>query len=411
VRRWAVTILLALGVILGYVDRTNISIALAAVDFRTFFHLTDTERGLLSSSFFWTYTALQIPMGLLVDRYGVRIPLAVGFALWCLVGAATSMTTTFSQLLACRLLLGIAESVAWPAGFSWIRSNISEKDRGMATGIFVSSSKWGPAAGAALASWLISDYGWRWMFLLLGLGGLIWLIPFLLFVRDTPRVVRTGGAMEVSEVPLKYLMKTPQIWGTLIGTFCYNYFLFYSLTWMPAYFVERRHLSLNNMGIFSFFSFAGSATMAIGAGWVADRMIERGRDAVNVRRWFTIAGLVCASSEVIGALSSSNRIAIFFAVFSMTGLGLATANYWALTQALVPGTGGGRLAGLQNTALNLAGIVAPVVTGWLKEVSGGYLLPMQAIWVVLLIGIAAYAFLIRERLAWHTLRPEIAATS
>ena len=195
-------------------------------------------------------------------------------------------------------------------------------------------------------------------------------------------------------------MKTPQMWGTLIGTFCYNYFLFYSLTWLPAYFVESRQLSLNSIGVYSFFSFAGSATVAILAGWGADGLIRRGLDAVHVRRWFTVAGLICASTEVIGAMSSSNGVAIFFAVFSVTGLGLATANYWALTQTLIPGSGGGRIAAVQNTALNLAGIVAPIITGGLKEMTGSYLIPMQAIWVVLLVGIGAYVFLIRERVAW-----------
>ena len=393
-RRWALVCLLAVGVIIAYVDRTNLSIALASQDFRSFFDLTDSQRGLLNSAFFWTYTAAQIPAGLIVDRYGVRIPLAAGFTLWCLVAAGTSMATAMWQLVAFRLLLGLGEAVVWPAGLSWIRANMEENQRGLATGIFVSGSKWGPALAALLASWLITNYGWRQMFLILGAGGALWLVPWLLFSGERkvdPRRTRP------SEIPLAALMKTPQMWGTLIGTFCYNYFLFYSLTWMPAYFVESRNLSLNSMGVFSFVSFAGSATVAILAGWAADVLIRRGGDAVNVRRWFTIAGMVCASTEVVGAMSESNQVAIFFAVFSVAGLGLATANYWALTQTLIPGSGGGRIAAVQNTSLNLAGIVAPIVTGWLKEVSGSYLVPMQAIWVVLLIGIFAYLFLIRGR--------------
>jgi MFS family permease len=103
-----------------------------------------------------------------------------------------------------------------------------------------------------------------------------------------------------------------------------------------------------------------------------------------------------ASTEIFGAMSPSDSVAIFFAVFSVAGLGLATANYWALSQTLLPQEAGGRIAGVQNTSLNLAGIVAPIVTGWLKEVSGGYTLPMQAIWVVLLAGIGAYLVLIKE---------------
>ena len=105
-QRWAIVCLLAVGVIIAYVDRTNLSIALASKDFRSYFDLTDSQRGLLNSAFFWTYTLMQIPAGLLVDRFGVRIPLAVGFGLWCVVAAGTSMATAIWQLVAFRLALG-----------------------------------------------------------------------------------------------------------------------------------------------------------------------------------------------------------------------------------------------------------------------------------------------------------------
>jgi MFS family permease len=192
------------------------------------------------------------------------------------------------------------------------------------------------------------------------------------------------------------LFRSKIIWGTLVGTFCYNYFLFFSITWLPAYFVERRHLSLDSMGVYTFFSFAGTGVVAILAGAAADWLIAGGANAAAVRRGFTIAGLLAASTEVIGALSDSNQVAVFFAIFSMAGLGLATPNYWTLTQTLVTRTAAGRVAGLQNTALNLAGIVAPILTGWLKQVTGSYTAPMQAIWVMLIVGIGAYLFLVRR---------------
>ena len=211
-----------------------------------------------------------------------------------------------------------------------------------------------------------------------------------------PRSARISAASLFFTRPMAALLGSRIIWGTLIGTFCYNYFLFFSITWLPAYFVERRHLSLDSMGIYTFFSFAGTGVVAILAGATADWLISLGLDATVVRRGFTIAGLLAASTEVIGALSDSNQVAVFFAIFSMAGLGLATPNYWALTQTLVTRTAAGRVAGLQNTALNLAGIVAPILTGWLKQVTGSYTAPMQAIWVMLIVGIGAYVFLVRR---------------
>ncbi len=393
-RRWLLVILLALGVIIAYIDRTNLSIALAAPAFKDHFSLTDTGRGLLNSVFFWSYTAMQIPAGFIVDRFGVKRPLTIGFLLWCLIAASTALTGVFWQLVTVRLCLGVAESTVFPGGLSWIRRHVQEDQRGLAIGIFNSGSKWGPAIAAPLAAFIVSHYGWRQMFLLLGLGGLIWLIPWLLFAYEDPIPPRRSIEPQAS---FGALLRTRAMWGTLIGTFCYNYFLFFSITWLPAYFVERRHLSLDSMGFYTGFSFAGTAVVAILAGAAADWIIRRGANAVNVRRWFSIAGLLVASTEVIGALSPSTNVAVFFVIFSMTGLGLASANYWALTQSLMPAVPGGRLAGIQNTSLNLAGIVAPILTGWMIQITGNYDAPMQFIWVILMIGIGAYLFLAVER--------------
>lgn len=392
-RRWFLVTLLALGVIIAYIDRTNLAIALASDEFKSFFALSDTGRGLLNSVFFWSYTAMQIPAGLLVDRLGVKRPLAISFVLWCLVAAATSAAGAFWQLVLLRLLLGVAESTLFPAGLAWLARNMEERQRGLAAGIFVSGSKWGPAIASPLATWLILHYGWRAMFFVLGLGGLVWVIPWMLFAQS-----ESESSRKAEPIPVSFggLLRTRAIWATIIGTFCYNYFLFFSLTWLPAYLVESRNLTLSSMSVYTMFSFAGTGIVAILAGAAADGMIRRGRSAVNVRRWFTIAGLLAASTELFGAMSSSTNVAIFFAIFSMTGLGLATANYWAITQTLLPGVPAGRVAGVQNTALNLAGIVAPILTGWLKQTTGGYAAPMQTIWVVLIVGVGAYLFLARE---------------
>jgi len=396
--RWFVVTLLCLGVIIGYIDRTNLAIALASPAFSGFFQLSDSGRGVLNSAFYWAYTAMQIPAGFIVDRFGPRLPLAFGVLFWCAMSGATANAGSSGQLATLRVLLGVGESALVPAGLRWIRDHVEEQRRGLAVGIFMSGTKWGPAISAPLSAWLLARYGWRAMFLILGCGGAIWLAPWLWMTRreaDPRRAAPHEPAMRVPEPPFLSLFRERALWGTLIGTFCYNYFVFFGLTWLPAYFVERRHLSLNSMGVYTMFSFAGTGLVSVLAGYAADRLIQRGCDPVNTRRWFTIAGLLAASTEVAGALSDSANVAVFFAIFSMTGLGLATANYWAVTQTVLPHVGAGRVAGLQNTSLNLAGIVAPIVTGWLKQVSGGYAVPMQAIWVILIVGVGSYLFLMR----------------
>lgn len=400
-RRWAIVGLLCLAFIAAYFDRVNLSVALTVDEFKRFFRLTETDRGLLNSAFFWSYAALQIPAGWFVDRFGAKRSLALGFTLWSLTSAATGLAGSFAMLFALRMLLGVGESVVNPGGMRWIRFNVPEERRGLAVGLYQAAAKIGPAVGVPMATWLTMSYGWRPMFLVLGLGCLVWLGPWLLLVRDDDRQLEAAQAKASATPPVSFarVLRSPVIWGTVVGTFAYQYFLYFCMTWLPAYFVERRNLSLNSMGLYSAFTFGGMATVAILAGWGADRLIARGRDPVKVRKAFIIAGFLLASTQIIGAFAESRSVALFFAVFSLSGLGLATANYWALTQTLIPGGAVGRIVGVQNLAANLPGIVAPILTGWLKQVTGSYEAPMAVIGVFLVLGLSAYVFLVRREYA------------
>lgn len=398
---WVVVVLLALASIVAYIDRVNLSVALIDPHFKAFFGLNNTDRGLANSAFFWSYAVLQIPAGWLVDRYGSKYPIAIAFGVWSILTALTALTTGFSTLFAIRLLLGVAEAVVHPASMRWIRFNFPEKQRGLAIGLFMSGSKFGPAIGAVVAAWLIETYGWKAMFLLMGCGALLWLVPWLLFVKSDGRQKagdQVTAAPEV-QVPMKRLLASPVIWGTVIGTFCYMYFVYFCMTWMPAYFNESRHLSLASSSLYTTFSFAGMAVVAILGGWIADSLISAGLPAVIVRKSFTIVGFLMATTVLFGATAASLNTALFFSVLSLSGLGLATANYWALTQTLIPGGSIGRIVGIQNCAASGAGIVAPILTGWLVDATGSFDAPIKAVVVVIVVGIAAYLFLVRPKYA------------
>src|SRR5258707_13479997 len=170
-RRWSRVCLLSLGVIIAYVDRTNLSVSLADATFKKFFQLDDRQRGLLNSVFFWSYALLQIPAGFFVDRLGVKYPLAIAFGLWCGVSALTGATQVIWQLIALRLLLGVFESVVTPGAVRWIGCHIEESRRGLAMGIYMAGTKFGSAVGAKLATKLLGLYGWRQMIVILGVGG------------------------------------------------------------------------------------------------------------------------------------------------------------------------------------------------------------------------------------------------
>jgi MFS transporter, ACS family, D-galactonate transporter len=402
-KRWIIIGLLSVGVIIAFISRTNLSSALAYKPFVQMFHLSNIDRGALNSAFFWSYAALQIPAGWIVDRCGVKKPYAISFVVWCLASAATGLTHSLSQLTTMRVITGVGEAIVTPATYRWIRLNFPESESGLAVGIYVVGTKIGPAIGAPLAAWLIVAYNWQLMFVILGLVGLLWLIPWMILVKpdgpkaETPTTQR-GSPTET--VPFRNLMASPVIWGTVIVNFCAAYFVFYCMTWMPAYFVEQRHLSLSKMGLYSFFSFSGIAIVALVSAWVADLIIKRGRNPVAVRKAFVVAGFALACTELLGARTSSVNVALFWAVVSLSGLGLAAANHLALCRmSLVPAASVGLVTGMQNVSLSLAGIVGPVLSGWLLQTTGSYTAPMEAILFFLVLGGLACVVLLREKWA------------
>jgi ACS family D-galactonate transporter-like MFS transporter len=391
--RWLVVALLTVGVVIAYTDRINLSSALPQI--RMSFPISAAESGILLSAFFWAYTLLQTPAGWVVDRFGLKWPYAAGLFLWSAVSAATALVSSLNALIVVRVVLGIGESIVTPASMRYLRENFAEHERGLPIGIYFSGTKYGPAIGAPIATYLVLGYGWRWMFVLNGALCFLWLVPWLLFVRDDRKSSPTPE--QGASVSWGAMLSAPLMWGTCVATFCYMYFVYFCMTWMPTYFKDRFGLSLTASGWFTFMSFGGMATVAILAGWAADRLIARGRNPVTIRKAFTMVGFVLAFSEVFAAFSSSTAVTLFLAVFSLSGLGLATANYWALTQTLTPASASARVAGIQNTAANVAGIAAPWITGSLVQRTGSFNAPLIAVGFWLLVGIACYLFLVRER--------------
>ncbi|HEY1649857.1 MAG TPA: MFS transporter [Terracidiphilus sp.] len=394
--RWLVVGLLTVGVIIAYTSRINLSAAIPEI--RKSIPLSPASIGILLSAFFWAYTLLQTPAGWVVDRFGIKWPYAAALFLWSTLSAATALVSSLRGLILVRVLLGVGEAFVTPASMGYIRKHFPEHQRGLPVGIFMSGTKYGPAIGAPVATYLVLGYGWRWMFILSGTVSLLWLIPWFLLVKKDGPLTATRQA-KGNAASWYSLFSTPVMWGTCIGTFCYMYFVYFCMTWMPTFFNERYGLSLTASGWFTFISFGGMATVAILGGWAADRLIVRGHNPVTVRRLFTIAGFVLGCSEIFGALSGDSSMALFWAVFSLCGLGLATANYWALTQTLTPANAAGRVAGIQNTAANVAGVAAAWFTGILVEKTKHFNAPLMAIGFWLVIGICCYVFLVREKYA------------
>jgi len=170
-------------------------------------------------------SVFQIPAGWGVDRYGVKFPYAFCFLLWSLASAFTSLVTTTTQLFSLRLLLGLGEAAVAPASTRWIRFHFAERDRGFALSLYIIGVHVGLAAGAPLMAWLVSAYGWRCMYAILGLGGVIWLVPWLALVRDGVSSLDVETQEKTSALSLRRVIKSRVFAGLVAGTFANNYFL------------------------------------------------------------------------------------------------------------------------------------------------------------------------------------------
>jgi len=407
--RWGVVVLLALGLMIAWSDRSSMSAAIADHRFVNEFLLTSVQRGWLGSSIFWAYGLFQLPMGWLVDRYGVKWPYAICFCLWCVAAAATGVVTTLTGLIVVRILIGAAEAVVVPATYRYIADRFEETQKGSALAIYSVGGKMGPALGAPLAAWLIAGTSWKVMFIVTGLAGMVWLLPWLLMVRnDYPDRTELARRKEVAAtVPMRNLLASPVVWGGLVTNFCYAYFAFYCMTWMPAYLVEQRGLSLTRSGVYTAMSFFGVAATAALSGWAADRLIARGHDAVIVRKSFMVVGFIGGMTVLFGAYAPTLQMALFWNVLSLTLVGLVTTNNLALVKlTLIPKQATGLNTGFQQVATSLAGGISASLSGWLLHVGHSYTLPMMAIVVFLFLGATSTIVLMRRKWAPKVNVPE-----
>jgi predicted MFS family arabinose efflux permease len=247
--------------------------------------------------------------------------------------------------------------------------------------------KVGPALGILIGGLLLARFGWRAMFIVLGLGGMVWLLPWFLWA---PRSERGGGKTEDSGPSILEICRRRDAWGTFVGNFCCNYAYYFLLSWLPSYFVTERHVSISKMAILASLPFWGSAATSLFAGWISDRWMSAGAPPTLVRKTFVVGGFVFATFMFPAALVSDLRISVAFLVVAYLGFGLIPSNHWAITQTLAGPLAAGKWTGLQNGIANLAGIVAPLVTGLIVSKTGSFYLAFLSSSIILLVGALCY---------------------
>jgi ACS family D-galactonate transporter-like MFS transporter len=394
-----ILLLLGLSVFINYIDRANLSVAAPLL--KDELRLSASQLGILLSAFFWTYACMQLLAGWLVDRFDVKWVLAIGFFVWSAATAFTGALHAFVALLVIRVIVGAGESVAYPAYAKIFANHFVENQRGFANSIVGAGQSLGPALGILFGGTLVAHFGWRPFFIVLGLASLLWLPPWL---RWMPRTAATG-ALDMKQGPgLLEILRHRSSWGTWIGHFCSNYFLYFLLTWLPFYLQRERNFSADAMSKIGGATFLLAALSSPICGWLSDRWISSGATPTRVRKTFMGVGMTCNGLFLVGCAAAPDRLLVVLLLLAGASFGLVSSNLNAVTQTLAGPHAVGRWMGAQNFVGNLAGAVAPALTGILVERSGHFYWPFVITSVITWVGALQWVFVVGpvEPVVWET---------
>ncbi|HXY50038.1 MAG TPA: MFS transporter [Terriglobales bacterium] len=393
-RRWSIVGLLFAASVINYLDRAAISFALPLIsrDFR----LTSHSKGMLLSSFFWSYALMQIPIGWCADRFNLRWLYAAAFTIWSFAQGLTGLASSLSALLAFRILLGVGESIYLPGGTKIVSLLFAPKERGLPSGLFDFGTRTGLVLEGILVPWLLLHFGWRRTFLILGFTALLWIAPwFWVFPRRMQAAdTNVASPVHASHSVTRTLLNR-NLLGICLGFFCFDYYWYVLVTWLPDYLVTVRQLSMVQAGFYASLAFFMFGIAEPIGGWIADTLIRHGLDETATRKG--IVSIAFAMGVFLTAAMRTAHAGIALALLMGASLvGLATGNLLAILQSCAPAKAVGIWTGAENFAGNLAGIIAPLAVGFLITSFGSYVPGFELASIVLVAGVFAYWFVVGD---------------
>ena len=400
-------IMLVIAGTLNYLDRSTLSIANPLI--RQELGLSIADMGLLLSAFLWAYAFAQLPGGALVDRLGPHRLLAAGLSLWSIAQAVAGFVTSFWQFSIARVFLGLGEAPMFSSAVRVVRDWYNVRDRGLPTGIWNCTSSLGPAIAPPILTALMIGFGWRWMFVTMGVVGVVVAAAWFLLYRDPTEAhftdeerhyltegeeARTYTSITLAEWLALFRFRTT--WGLVIGFFGIVYMGWLYLAWLPGYLEIQRHMSIPKTGIVAAIPFAFGVVGSIGGGWIADWLMRRGVSPVNSRKIPVIIGLLgMVVFTVVAAETPSDTLAVAAIAAALMFGATASGMSWALASVAAPASCTASLGAIQNFGGYLGGALAPTVTGFIVQATGSFVPALLVSAIIGLVSAMAYLLVIR----------------
>jgi len=409
-RRWRIAWLLGIGVLVNYFDRVNLSVShdslIAA------FAVSNITFGYLSSAYNWTYAAFQLPIGVLLDKFGVKRVGRVGIFLWSIASFCAAVTPNLAGLFGARFLLGVGEAPTFPANAKAIGLWFPPQERSLATAMFDAAAKFASAIGVPIIGIALLLAGWRWSFALTGLLSVAYLLYFWKvykdpdddpeltniernFIEQTIEAIDWKQPDERPASSLRHLLAQPKVLGLALGFGSYNYVFYLLLYWLPSYLSTELHIDLLHSFMYTSvpWIFATIADLAVG-GWLVDFLVQKGWNSNLVRKVILIGGTAFGLGLLGASHAHTPLRALIWISISISGLSAAAPVGWSLPSLIARRNDVGKVGGIVNFSNQLSGIAAAIFTGYLYSAFHSYVWVFGVAAAYLAIGITAYIFLL-----------------
>ncbi|GGF42085.1 MFS transporter [Aliidongia dinghuensis] len=403
--------LIAIGTTINYLDRSVVGIAAPTMSREL--GLNAALMGVIFSAFSWTYTASQIPAGILLDRFGTRTIYYAALTLWSLFTGLQCLATGFFSLLGLRLSMGVAEAPCFPTNSRVVAMWFPQHERARATGVYTFAEYIGLAFLTPLLFWIQAEFGWRMLFAIVGGAGIaygfVWWSKYrephaaktvnqaeLDYIEAGGGVVsgaKTSQRFEWSQIP--YLLRQRAMAGICIGQFACNSTNVFFLTWFPTYLSQERHMEWLKVGWIAVLPFIAASVGTLVGGWISDALLRRGVSLNWARKGPVITGLLLASVIVTANYVRSDAVVIAILCVAYFAQGMS-ALAWMIVSDIAPKGLLGLSGGIFNLFANAAGIVTPLMIGLIVNATGSFVGALAFISVVTLTGALSYIFVVGD---------------
>ncbi len=404
--QWVAIALITFAIALNYIDRSTL--AVGNVKIRQEFGITATAIGALQAAWSITYAFAQVPVGFLLDRFGPRYLVGFALILWSIAQGAGGLALTYTQLLFSRVALGVTESPAFPAAVRVTSDWFHVRDRGSPTGVYNSGGSIGPAIAPPVLTAIMLLFDWRVMFITMGALGVLCALVWFRLYRDPHTAPlepqdeeylshNRAGASRVEAQQWGRLFRFRSMWGLTLGGFCAGYAVWLYQTWLPAYLEMQQHISIACTGLLASIPLFCSILGAVSGGWVSDRLARRSTDLVGSRRLPCILGLLASAAFTMIATTAGNATeAVIYISCAMYFLSFGVSGKWVMLTAVAPQSYCTSVASIQNFGGYLGGTVSPLVTGFVVDQTGSFVIALAIGAGMTLLGAIAMQLLVRD---------------